>query len=99
MNRVSPRVGSSEPPEDAPELPERCGYLSVQDSGTGIDEDVLPRVFEPFFTTKEPGHGTGLGLSQVYGIARQHGGVVRVQSSRDQGTTFTVYLPLHESKR
>ena len=92
-------VGSSEPPEDAPELPERCGYLSVQDSGTGIDEDVLPRVFEPFFTTKEPGHGTGLGLSQVYGIARQHGGVVRVQSSRDQGTTFTVYLPLHESKR
>jgi signal transduction histidine kinase len=92
------RVGSCEPPADAPELPEQCAFLSVRDTGLGIDDDVLPRVFEPFFTTKEPGHGTGLGLSQVYGIARQHDGIVRVKSRTGEGTAFTVYLPLHVSK-
>ncbi len=92
------KVGAGESPADAPELPERCAFLSVRDTGMGIDDDVLPRVFEPFFTTKEPGHGTGLGLSQVYGIARQHDGVVRVDSRSGEGTTFTVYLPLYEPK-
>ena len=67
--------------------------LSVTDSGSGIAPDVLARVFEPFFTTKEPGLGTGLGLSMVYGFARQSGGHVRIESAPGQGTTVRLYLP------
>lgn len=68
--------------------------VSVTDTGTGIAPDLLDRVFEPFFTTKAVGHGTGLGLSQVFGFAKQSGGDVRVRSVVGQGTTFTLYLPL-----
>ncbi|MBP1207666.1 PAS domain S-box-containing protein [Duganella sp. 1411] len=69
--------------------------LSVTDSGTGIAPEVMSRVFEPFFTTKQPGEGTGLGLSMVYGFAKQSGGLVRIYSEVGRGTTVCIYLPRH----
>jgi signal transduction histidine kinase/DNA-binding response OmpR family regulator len=69
--------------------------ITVEDSGVGMGADVLKRVFEPFFTTKG-GQGTGLGLSQVYGFARQSGGTVTLQSTPGRGTTACIYLPRAE---
>jgi signal transduction histidine kinase len=68
--------------------------LSVADHGTGIPPEILPRIFEPFFSTKSVGEGTGLGLSVAYGIVREHGGWIDVQSSTRAGSRFSVYLPL-----
>ncbi len=67
--------------------------LSVGDTGIGMDKETQSRIFEPFFTTKEKGKGTGLGLSTVYGIVKQSGGYVMVQSEEQRGTTFHIYLP------
>jgi signal transduction histidine kinase len=66
--------------------------MAVSDTGTGIAADVLDRVFEPFFTTKEVGKGSGLGLSQVVGVAQQLGGGVRVETRLGQGTTVKICL-------
>jgi PAS domain S-box-containing protein len=68
--------------------------VSVHDTGEGMEPEVAARVFEPFFTTKEPGRGTGLGLSQVYGFARQSGGAAAVETARGKGATIRIYLPL-----
>lgn len=69
-------------------------HVIVSDSGEGISPEALSRIFEPFFTTKSPGEGTGLGLSVVHRIIKQHGGMIHVDSEVNRGTQFTVALPI-----
>jgi CheY-like chemotaxis protein len=92
---------------DEPEIPSHAEIepgtyvlLEIHDTGSGIPQEDLGHIFEPFFTTKEPGKGTGLGLSTVYGIVRQSGGHIHVDSKPGAGTVFRILLPrLDVSKR
>ena len=76
----------------------RYVVVAVSDTGVGIEKDVLDRVFEPFFTTKAIGQGTGLGLSMIYGFARQSGGQVRIHSQPGHGASVRIYLPATDAK-
>jgi two-component system, cell cycle sensor histidine kinase and response regulator CckA len=72
--------------------------ISVTDTGVGIDETIQHRIFDPFFTTKEVSRGTGLGLASVYGIIKNHSGIINANSKKGEGATFNIFLPASEKK-
>lgn len=89
------RVDETEaiPPRDVDGGPSECVRILVTDTGAGIAPEHLPHIFEPFFTTKDVGEGTGLGLAVSYGIVRDHGGWMTVESANGGGSTFAVFIP------
>jgi two-component system NtrC family sensor kinase len=88
---------ATRPHSHGPDRPQRTLCLSVNDTGQGMDPETQARIFDPFFTTKDVGEGTGLGLSIAFGIVRDHGGWIDVQSQLGQGTTMSVHLPQEEN--
>jgi len=99
--RIEIRLGNHQQPSSAagahsmPKLPPgKYVELVVKDDGCGMDEDTLQHVFEPFFTTKKPGEGTGLGLSVVHGIVKDHEGIIHVESEPQAGSSFHILLPV-----
>jgi nitrogen-specific signal transduction histidine kinase len=89
-------VDKAEAPAGSAVNPGDFVMISVSDTGEGIPADIRDRVFEPFFTTKAIGRGTGLGLSMVYGFAKQSGGMVKIESEQGRGTAIRLYLPRAE---
>ncbi|MCP4576914.1 MAG: response regulator [Deltaproteobacteria bacterium] len=94
--QLKERVLGTGDPADLPLNPGPYAMLSVSDTGCGMDSALMGKIFDPYFTTKEKEKGTGLGLAVVYGIVKEHGGDIRVQSRLGEGTTVEVYLPLLE---
>jgi signal transduction histidine kinase/ActR/RegA family two-component response regulator len=95
--RISTRtceIGRSQYPAQPERLAGLYVVITVGDTGCGMDDETMQHLFEPFFTTKEIGRGTGLGLASVYGIVKQHGGWVEVESQVDKGSKFAVFLPV-----
>ena len=84
----------------SPPLGEFDGAVEISciDNGSGIASENLKKIFEPFFTTKDVGKGTGLGLSVSYGIIKEHGGEIKVDSEIGKGTIFTIIIPLQKSR-
>jgi signal transduction histidine kinase len=85
------RTGSYLPPSGGP----RGAFISVTDNGPGIPNSIKDKIFQPFFTTKPTGQGTGLGLSLAYDIVKAHGGEIKVESLENEGTEFTIQLPVN----
>ncbi len=92
------KLSSEDNISDYDVAPGRCIVITVRDTGIGITKEIQERIFEPFFTTKKQGEGTGMGLAMVYGIIRNHGGSVKVDSQPEHGAAFRIYLPLVEEE-
>jgi PAS domain S-box-containing protein len=92
---IATKIAESSPDDDTAK--QQSVLMSVSDTGIGISEDNLPHIFEPFYTTKPVGQSSGLGLSSVYGIVRQHGGDIKVNSKLGEGTAFTISFPVRKT--